>query len=136
MTINIRTIKNNILETLRDTYYTSISQYITNSSSPWPDANLYLNIKQNKNKTKYIELKVEIINNQPFNYSHLLIKAEQTINKYLPKAKHFKNINKPLLQDNGSLYSTSPFYTGNFIIKLTKAEAIDIYTLFKLTNKG
>lgn len=136
MAINIRTIKNNILETLRNTYYTNISQYITNSSSPWPDANLYLDIKQNKNKTKYIELKVEITNNQPLNYSHLLIKAEQTINKYLPKAKHFKNINKPLLQDNNSLYSTSTLYTGNFIIKLTKTEAIDIYTLFKLINKG
>ena len=136
MAINIRTIKNNIFETLRNTYYTGISQYITNSSLPWPDANLYLNIKQNKNKTKYIEFKVEIINNQPFNYAHLLTTAEQIINKYLPRAKHFKNINKPLLQDNSSLYSTSTLYTGNFTIKLTKAEAIDIYTLLKLIDKG
>ena len=125
MAINIRTIENYLRPILLQEYYSQIS-----FSSLWPDTNLYLE-RVTKGKTRYLYYTVEIVSNTQCNYSHLLLLAEQILNKYLAKPKYFKNTNTKL-QPN----LHSPFYSKKFTIKLTKTEALDLYTLFKLTNKG
>ena len=125
MAINIRTIENYLRPILLREYYSQIS-----FSSLWPDTNLYLE-RVTKGKIRYLYYTVEIVSNTQFNYSHLLLLAEQILNKYLAKPRHFKNTNTKL-QPN----LHSPLYSKKFTIKLTKTEALDLYTLFKLTNKG
>lgn len=125
MAINIRTIENYLRPILLQEYYSQIS-----FSSLWPDANLYLE-RVTKGKTRYLYYTVEIVSNTQFNYSHLLLSAEHILNRYLAKPRHFKNTNTKL-QPN--LHSS--LYSKKFTIKLTKTEALDLYTLFKLTNKG
>lgn len=125
MAINIRTIENYLRPILLQEYYSQIS-----FSSLWPDANLYLE-RVTKGKTRYLYYTVEIVSNTQFNYSHLLLLAEYILNRYLAKPRHFKNTNTKL-QPN--LHSS--LYSKKFTIKLTKTEALDLYTLFKLTNKG
>ena len=125
MAINIRTIENYLRPILLQEYYSQIS-----FPSLWPDANLYLE-RVTKGKTRYLYYTVEIVSNTQFNYSHLLLLAEQILNRYLAKPRHFKNTNTKL-QPN--LHSS--LYSKKFTIKLTKMEALDLYTLFKLTNKG
>ena len=125
MAINIRTIENYLRPILLREYYSQIS-----FSSLWPDTNLYLE-RVTKGKTRYLYYTVEIVSNTQFNYSHLLLSAEHILNRYLAKPRHFKNTNTKL-QPN----LHSPLYSKKFTIKLTKTEALDLYTLFKLTNKG
>ena len=125
MAINIRTIENYLRPILLQEYYSQIS-----FSSLWPDANLYLE-RVTKGKTRYLYYTVEIVSNIQINYSHLLLSAEHILNRYLAKPRHFKNTNTKL-QPN--LHSS--LYSKKFTIKLTKTEALDLYTLFKLTNKG
>ena len=125
MAINIRTIENYLRPILLQEYYSQIS-----FSSLWPDANLYLE-RVTKGKIRYLYYTVEIVSNTQFNYSHLLLSAEHILNRYLVKPRHFKNTNTKL-QPN--LHSS--LYSKKFTIKLTKTEALDLYTLFKLTNKG
>ena len=125
MAINIRTIENYLRPILLQEYYSQIS-----FSSLWPDANLYLE-RVTKGKIRYLYYTVEIVSNTQFSYSYLLLPAEQILNKYLAKPRHFKNTNTKL-QPN--LHSS--LYSKKFTIKLTKTEALDLYTLFKLTNKG
>ena len=125
MTINIRTIENYLRPILLREYYSQIS-----FSSLWPDTNLYLE-RVTKGKTRYLYYTVEIVSNIQINYSHLLLSAEYVLNRYLAKPRHFKNTNTKL-QPN----LHSPLYSKKFTIKLTKMEALDLYTLFKLTNKG
>ena len=128
MVISIKTIKNYLRPILLLEYYSQIS--FPKNGLPWPDANLYLE-SVTKGKTSYLYYTVEIVSNTQFNYLHLLLPAEQILNKYLAKPKHFKNTNTKL-QTN--LHSS--LYSKKFTIKLTKTEALDLYTLFKLTNKG
>lgn len=128
MAINIRTIENYLRPIMLREYYSQIS--FPKNGLPWPDANLYLE-RVTKGKTRYLYYTVEIVSNTQFSYSYLLLPAEQILNKYLAKPRHFKNTNTKL-QPN--LHSS--LYSKKFTIKLTKTEALDLYTLFKLTNKG
>ena len=128
MAINIITIKNYLRPIILREYYSQIS--FPKNGLPWPDANLYLE-SITKGKTSYLYYTVEIVSNTQFNYLYLLLPAEQILNKYLAKPKHFKNTNTKL-QTN--LHSS--LYSKKFTIKLTKTEALNLYTLFKLTNKG
>lgn len=130
MAINIKTIENYLRPIMLQEYYSQIP--LPKSGSLWPDATLYLE-RVTKGKTKYLYYIVEIVSDTQFNYSHLLLSAEQVLNKYLAEPKHFKNINIKL-QANPSLYSQ--LYSKKFIIKLTETEVLDLYTLFKLKNKG
>ena len=128
MAINIRTIENYLRPILLREYYSQIS--FPKNGLPWPDTNLYLE-RVTKGKTSYLYYTVEIVSNTQFSYSYLLLPAEQILNRYLAKPRHFKNTNTKL-QPN----LHSPLYSKKFTIKLTKTEALDLYTLFKLTNKG
>ena len=128
MAINIRTIENYLRPIMLREYYSQIS--FPKNGLPWPDANLYLE-RVTKGKIRYLYYTVEIVSNIQINYSHLLLSAEHILNRYLAKPRHFKNTNTKL-QPN--LHSS--LYSKKFTIKLTKTEALDLYTLFKLTNKG
>lgn len=125
--VNIKSIKNYLKPILRKEYYTIIKPNAP-LSNPYLDVELNLDTIT-KNKKTYLNYSITIITDSMESpYLSLLNSANNLLNNYLSQPKYFKDISK-------TFSITSSLYHNTYTITLTREEAINLYTLFKLTNK-